>query len=174
MEDILEKILEMVMTYGLETVVIALLVNILTGLVKLPIKALADKLNDYTKVTRFIVFLPIGFGFLLSFLYAKYMVGTFSFNRAFATMWLTASSLSLTFYAIFEKLFPSKKKLLSDCEIKTSETILANIKQLIEEILPKESVETQIGEETVENSEKKLGEKIVLRGKINAESKVKK
>ena len=108
--------------------VIALLVNILTGLVKLPIKALADKLNDYTKVTRFIVFLPIGFGFLLSFLYVKYMVGTFSFNRAFATMWLTASSLSLTFYAIFEKLFPSKKKLLSDCEIKTSETILANIK----------------------------------------------
>jgi Na+-translocating ferredoxin:NAD+ oxidoreductase RnfG subunit len=170
----MEEILQMIITYGLETVVIALLVNILTGLVKMPIKTLANKLNDYTKVTRFIVFMPIGFGFLLSFLYAKYMVGIFSFNREFVTMWLTASSLSLTFYAIFEKIFPSKKKLLSDCEIKTSETILANIKQLIEEILPKESAEAQIEEKTVDNSEKKLGNKIVLRGKINAEAKVKK
>lgn len=62
----MEQILEMVTTYGLETVVIALLVNLLTGLVKMPIKAWANKLKDYTKVKRFIVFLPIGFGFLLS------------------------------------------------------------------------------------------------------------
>ena len=111
----MEQILEMRTNYGMETVLSALLVNVLTGLVKMPIKSLANKLNDYTKVTRFIVFLPIGFGFLLSFLYARFMVGVFNFDRAFITMWLTSSSLSLTFYAIFEKLFPSKKKALCDC-----------------------------------------------------------
>lgn len=33
----MEQILGMITTYGLETVVIALLVNLLTGLVKMPI-----------------------------------------------------------------------------------------------------------------------------------------
>ena len=35
----MEQILEMITTYGLETVLIALLVNVLTGLVKMPIKS---------------------------------------------------------------------------------------------------------------------------------------
>lgn len=120
----MEQILEMIRTYGLETVVIALLVNIFTGIAKMPIKSLASKLKDYTKVTRFIVFLPVLFGFLFSFLYVRLIVGEFNFDREFVTMWLTSSSLSLTFYAILEKLFPSKKKVLSECEIKTSEAIL--------------------------------------------------
>ena len=172
----MEQILEMITTYGLETVLISLLVNVLTGLVKMPIKSLANKLNDYTKVTRFIVFLPIGFGFLLSFLYARFMVGVFNFDRAFITMWLTSSSLSLTFYAIFEKLFPSKKKALSDCEIKTSETILTNIRQLVEQFLPKEDVKGIPNEEVAEIeepvAEKAKDNKIILRGKANAEVNV--
>ena len=68
-ERSMEQILEMIRIYGLETVVIALLVNIFTGIAKMPIKSLASKLKDYTKVTRFIVFLPVLFGFLFSFLY---------------------------------------------------------------------------------------------------------
>lgn len=172
----MEQVLEMITTYGLETVVIALLVNVLTGLVKMPIKSLANKLNDYTKVTRFIVFLPIGFGFLLSFLYARFMVEVFNFDRAFITMWLTSSSLSLTFYAVFEKLFPSKKKILSDCEIKTSEIILTNIRQLVEQFLPKEEVE-ETSDEVVTDIEEAVTEevkdnKIILRGKTNAEINV--
>ena len=167
----MEQILEMVTTYGLETVVIALLVNLLTGLVKMPIKAWANKLKDYTKVTRFIVFLPIGFGFLLSFLYAKFMAGGFKFDQTFVSLWLTSSSLSLMFYAIFEKLFPSKKKALTDCEIKTSESILENIKQLVEKVLPSEKVEEEKNElEKIEvqnevKQEKVVANKIVLRGK---------
>lgn len=174
----MEQILEMITTYGLETVVLALLVNVLTGLVKMPIKSLANKLNDYTKVTRFIVFLPIGFGFLLSFLYARFMIGVFNFDRAFITMWLTSSSLSLTFYAIFEKLFPSRKKALSDCEIKTSETILTNIKQLVEQFLPKDDVKETPNEEVAEIevpvAEEVKDNKIILRGKAHAEVNVEK
>ena len=108
----MEQIIEIISTYSLEVVIIALLTNGLTALVKIPIKYWANKLDNYTKVTRFIVFLPIGFGFLLSFLYAQFLAGGFNFDRAFITMWLTSSSLSLTFYAIFEKMFPSKKKIL--------------------------------------------------------------
>ena len=108
----MEQILELVKDYGLETVVIALLVNVVVGIVKMPIKALAGKLKDYTKVTRFIVFLPIIFGFLFSICYAYFIQQAYSFNKEFVTLWLTSSSLSLTFYAIFEKIFPSKKQKL--------------------------------------------------------------
>jgi len=46
----MEQILEMITTYGLETVAIALIINVLTGFVKMPIKSLANKLKDYTKI----------------------------------------------------------------------------------------------------------------------------
>lgn len=174
----MEQILEMIRTYGLETVVIALLVNIFTGIAKMPIKSLASKLKDYTKVTRFIVFLPVLFGFLFSFLYVRFIVGEFNFDREFVTMWLTSSSLSLTFYAIFEKLFPSKKKVLSECEIKTSEAILESIKRLIEDTLQNDAenhnleqsaeISKSVAEEEVKEN------KIILRGRGNAEVDVKK
>ena len=166
----MEQILEIINTYGLETVVIALAVNICTGLIKMPIKALARKLRDYTKVTRLIVFIPIILGFLFSFCYEKYIQNSYIFDRAFITLWLTSSSLSLTFYAIFEKLFPSKKKLLTESEIKTSETILENIKQLIEGILSKEDeIKTDLKERNNnENTEKIQKNKIILRGNKSA------
>ena len=168
----MKEIFEIITTYGLETVFIALLVNMLTSLVKLPIKFFAKKLNDYTKITRFIVFLPIGFGFLLSFIYARFIVGVFNFDRAFSTMWLTSSSLSLTFYAIFEKLFPSKKKMLSDCEIKTSERILENIKELLEEVSSNETIEDSNRESAKTIKEDLTANKIILRGKTSAEVNV--
>lgn len=174
----MEQILEMIRTYGLETVVIALLVNIFTGIAKIPIKSLASKLKDYTKVTRFIVFFPVLFGFLFSFLYVRFIVGEFNFDREFVTMWLASSSLSLTFYAIFEKMFPSKKKVLSECEIKTSETILESIKRLIEDTLQNDAENHNL-EQSAEISksvaEEKVKEnKIILRGRGNAEVDVKK
>ena len=159
----MEQILEMITTYGLETVAIALIINVLTGFVKMPIKSLANKLKDYTKVTRFIVFLPVGFGFFI------------------VTLWLTSSSLSLTFYAIFEKLFPSKKKIFNESEIKASEKILTDIKQILDETLNKGAVEkgeTVAPEEetsmNTETAEELKENKIILRGKSNAEINVEK
>ena len=174
----MEQILEMITTYGLETVVIAILTNVSTGLAKMPIKSLASKLKDYTRVTRFIVFLPILFGFLFSFVYERFIVGVFNFDREFITMWLTSSSLSLTFYAIFEKIFPSKKKILSDCEIKTSETILENIKQLLEKTLQNDVIKGDLKETSTESKcvteEEVKDNKIILRGRGNANVDIKK
>lgn len=131
----MEEILDIIAKYGLETVIIALVINLATGVVKLPIKAWANKLEDRTKVTRFIVFLPIILGLLITWLYAKFIKGSFVFDTTFTTLWLTASSLSLTFYAIYEKMFPSRKKLLQSNEIKTSEALLEKIKVLIETVV---------------------------------------
>lgn len=174
----MEQILEMITTYGLETVIIAVLINVSTGLAKMPIKSLASKLKDYTRVTRFIVFLPILFGFLFSFVYERFIVGAFNFDREFITMWLTSSSLSLTFCAIFEKIFPSKKKILSDCEIKTSETILENIKQLLEKTLQNDVIKGDLKETSTESKcvagEKVEDNKIILRGRGNANVDIKK
>lgn len=174
----MEQILVFIKTYGLEAVVIALLINILTGLVKMPIKKLASKLEDYTKVTRFVVFFPILIGFGLTVCYQQFIVQSFSFDEKFYSLWLTSSSLSLTIYAILEKMFPSKKKLLSQAEIKTSQSILDAIKSIVGKLLPSEdsdAVEEDAPLELIEesfNKEAPVAEKIVLRGKpsVNVES----
>lgn len=175
----MEQVLQMIADYGLETVLIALLINVLTGLIKLPIKAWTSKLKESTSVTRFIVFLPIALGFLLTFCYEKFIQNTFSFDKAFITLWLTASSLSLTFYAIFEKIFPSKKKLVNEAELKTSERILENISQIFEaaisgkeEKLQGNAFEAASEEEKTEPKQTK--NKIILRGRTNEEVEIKK
>ena len=118
---------------------------------------------------------------MISYLYVKFIKGAFNFDRDFVTLWLTSSSLSLTFYAIFEKLFPSKKKIFNESEIKASEKILTDIKQILDETLNKWSVEkgevaaaekeTSMHTETVEELKEN---KIILRGKSNAEINVEK
>ena len=64
-------------------------------------------------------------------------------------------------------MFPSKKKLLSQCEIRTCEMILENIQQLITEIVPQENITTEDLQQTSEANydEEKQVKKIVLRGK---------
>ena len=105
-----EELLEMIRAYGLETVILALLNNLLTGLVKMPVKRAARKLKDSGAVTRFIVFLPVILGFFLTAGYSLLFRGGFVFDQTFVTQWVTSGSLSLTFYAVFEKMFPGKKR----------------------------------------------------------------
>ncbi len=163
----MEVILETITQYGLETVIIALLINILTGLFKLPIKKLAGKLEDYTKISRFIVFLPIAFGFGLTICYEEFILHTFSFNREFYTLWITSSSLSLTFFAIFEKIFPSKKKMMTASEKKTTEYVLGQIQNFVQSIMTsKESIAKNKKDQDVA-TEKLSESKIVLKGNAN-------
>ena len=58
--------------YGLETVLLALAINLCTALCKLPIKMLARKAKDSVKITRFIVFMPVVLGFILALCYVKW------------------------------------------------------------------------------------------------------
>lgn len=177
------EILKLLTDYGLEAIVIALAINVLTGLVKLPVKGLAKKMEDGTKLTRYLVFLPVLLGFVLTVAYVKIRRGTVGFDKAFVTLWLTSSSLSLTLYAIFEKIFPSKEKILKDYEIEANKNLIEEIKMLTassdgrlekasdeggeSEKEVKQNTETK---EIVPSAETKTTEaKIVLRGKRNDE-----
>lgn len=125
-----EQILKMISTYGVETLVIALAINILTGLFKLPIKALAKKMKNGSNLTRWIVFLPIILGAGLTYGYGYLKTGVWSFNDSEITVWLSASSLSLSIYAILEKMFPSKRKILEEHEIEENKKLIETIKTI--------------------------------------------
>ncbi len=105
-----EQIIELITRYGLETVCLALLINALTAVIKLPVKVLAGKTKNSDRITRFIVFLPFIIGLALTFAYSKWILGSSSPGNEFVTLWLTSSSLSLTIYAVFEKLAPPKNR----------------------------------------------------------------
>lgn len=157
----LKQILEGIMEYGLETVMLALLVNFLTWIIKTPIKKLAKKMEDSTRVTRFIVFLPIALSFAATAGWAALIQGQLDFNRVFVTQWLSCGSLSLSFYAVYEKLFPSSKATALAKEAEAGQKLIKDVKQLTEVILNTQSVET--GETDISASKK---EKIVLQGNL--------
>lgn len=174
-----EKILQLITEYGLEATVIALAINILTGLLKLPIKSWAAKLTDGTKLTRYLVFLPVLIGLVLTVLYVWIAKGGVAIDRTFVTMWISASSLSMTFYAFWEKLFPTKERILKEYEIEENKKLLEKIKTMAEEKFGTETNEEIVAEtekeeamvaSTSEMSEARAGQKIVLRGNTNAKT----
>ncbi len=149
------EVLNLIAKYGLEAALLAIAINVLTGLIKLPVKAWAKKLEDGTKLTRYLVFLPVALGFVLTVVYVKIRFGEVAFDKGFMTLWLTASSLSLTLYAVFEKMFPAKEKVLKDYEIEANEKLLEEIRKL-----------AGMTAEKPEEEKKEL-KKIVLGGKRN-------
>ena len=77
-----EKIVSLITDYGLEAVVLGLAINVLTGLIKLPIKAFAKKLEDGSKLTRYLVFLPVILGFCLTLGYTAAIKGEIDITRS--------------------------------------------------------------------------------------------
>ena len=113
----------------MEALMMGLSINVLTGILKLPLKAWAKKLTDGSKATRYIVFLPIVIGFALTAAYIKLRTGHMALDKAFTTLWLSSSSLSLTLYAIYEKMFPGKEKILKEYEIEENKKLIETIKK---------------------------------------------
>ena len=153
-------IMELVQDYGLDSVLIAAAVCILTGLIKMPIKSLAAKTKDPSKYTKYITFLPLLLGFGVTVLYEYIMTHSVVFTGEFITLWLTSSSLSLAIYAFIEKFIPSRKKIMSavtDMEtsvhydkvnkpgISNLMTIYASIKNVTIEDVEKEFVGANYG-----------------------------
>lgn len=149
-----EIIIELIIKYGLEIVLIALTINLLTTIIKYPIKLLAKKTNDSCKITRLIVFFPILIGYVICYLYVKYTTNNFVFNNEFARLWLTTSSLSITFYAVFEKMIFTKNKVLTNDDLNLVKESLNNLEKILKEITPSINEDKQIN-------------KLILRGKKN-------
>lgn len=159
-----EQILQLIVDYGLEATVIALAINILTGLLKLPIKAWASKMQDGTQLTKYLVFLPIILGFVLTMGYLWLISGTVNLNYTFITMWLSASSLSLSLYAVWEKLFPSKKKILEKNEVEQNFKLIEEIRALMKEKEHVESLQSQKRTDAIPEYTKEHRAKIILKG----------
>ena len=104
---------ELVQNYGLDSVLIAAAVCILTGLVKMPIKSLAAKTKDSSKYTKYITFLPLLLGFGVTALYDYILTRSVSFAGVLITLLLTSSCLSLALFALIEKFIRSMIKLFS-------------------------------------------------------------
>ena len=102
------SIINAVINYGFETVAIAFIINILTTVIKIPVKKYAEKLDDGgVTLKKYITFLPIVLGCILAVIYTYIFVSkTDIFTEEFMVLWLTSSSLSLALYAVFEKFFP--------------------------------------------------------------------
>ena len=152
----MEELAIILQRYGLETVLLALVINLCTALCKIPVKLLARKAKNSADITRFIVFMPIVLGFALTLCYVKLCDRQIVFDNTFMRLWLTASSLSLTFYAVAEKIFVIKRK---------PEDITATqaSKDLIDAIA--ESVQAnETDENSVSTMENQVSQKIVLRG----------
>ena len=125
----MDELFNLITAYGLETILLALTINIITGFVKLPIKLIASKTKNKNKITRFIVFLPIVLGFLITYLYSMYFLDTKLLNEEFLTLWITSTSFSLTFYAIFEKFIPTSSD--TDIELKINEKLVMLLQELL-------------------------------------------
>ena len=127
------KLIALLSDDGWITAIAALATVILTGIIKLPLKKLAEKFTCAKKITRFIVFLPLVTGFGMTTLINFLLTGQSHFDAQFFMKWLSAVSLSLAIYAFWEKFVPSEKKFLTETEIQANKEAVEKIKESLEE-----------------------------------------
>ncbi|MDE6104963.1 MAG: hypothetical protein K2G38_04710 [Clostridia bacterium] len=123
---------KMAAEYGLDTLLIAAIIVVFTGVVKIPIKRLAQKTKSGKKFTKFITLIPIVSGFGITALVSFVLTHEVKLGQAFIRQWLAAVSLSLAIYAFWEKFAPSKKAALLGKELEESKSILDRIKSVFE------------------------------------------
>lgn len=105
----METIEEMIANYGINNFVLALLIIITTGFAKIPLKLITAKWqNKGINLNKYIVLLPILFGIGYAALYTYLFCGT-AWSEDTLSIALTSTTLSLSIYAITEKLFEKKK-----------------------------------------------------------------
>ncbi len=129
----MDKLIALLSDDGGITAIAALATVILTGIIKLPLKKLAEKFTCAKKITRFIVFLPLVTGFGMTTLINFLLTGQSHFDAQFFMKWLSAVSLSLAIYAFWEKFVPSEKKFLTETGIQANKEAVEKIKESLEE-----------------------------------------
>ncbi len=128
----MEKVMHLFMQFRLDVVLCALLTTILTGILKLPLKKLAEKSADSKRYTKYVTLFPIILGFGVAVLYTYVEQNSIAFERLFYVRWLSSVSLSLAIYAFWEKFIPSKKKILTEAEISANRATINEIKSLLQ------------------------------------------
>ena len=163
----MNDLINLITAVGFEIPIIAIATVLLTGLIKQPIKRLAGKAKNPTKITRFITLLPVILGFGLTVLSMFIYTGKVGFTNTFFNKWLSSVSLSLAIYAFWEKFVPSEKKILSEAELKANKEAVDKLRsELVDKVNHSEVKVTQNSEQTEvdKNTEHK---KIILSNNKN-------
>lgn len=160
------EIIDFVTMYGLAPLAVAAMIAAVTGLIKMPLKALAGKLKNGQKLTRFIVLLPLAVGFGLTALWVYLSAGKVEFTKEFYSLWLSSVSASLAIYAVWEKFVPSEKRILSQTEIDANRRIAEILKdKLVKDDAPAQELAEASGQK--ESGEGEAAKKIILTNNKN-------
>lgn len=135
----MEEILKQIAINGLPMVFLGIVNNLLTTLIKWPIKRIMKKSNHSFKYTRYITFLPVILGLLIAFAYVYLKQNTFSFNTLVLNAWIKNATISLSLYAFEEKFLMSNAQMLTKDEIEENKKVLQTIKDEYEKKLSLES-----------------------------------
>ena len=100
----MDEILRIIERYGADTCILAILINLSTGLAKIPLKRLSAKKGLGNRLNKYITLIPPVFGILYAGLYQWLAAGRFWTDNT-ATLAAASASLSLAVYAILEKFF---------------------------------------------------------------------
>lgn len=180
-----EQILSILSSYGADVIMLALLINFITGIIKIPIKSYADKKG--VNVGKYLTLVPILLGFGFAFLYQYLACGWGNITaEAVFSKGVSCASLSLALYAVFEKFFPKNSR---DKENGGVENAEESVKKEKEQEIEKETNSSTIDGTTTkeeprkeeeldgaptEEQSKKVLKKIILRGISNEQAGVEK
>ncbi len=156
----MQTVLNFITNYGLETVILAVAVNLLTAIIKIPIKKVAN-LGGVKKYTGFIVFIPIILSFILAVTFESFKNQTFTLNEAVLTTTINVASLSLAIYAVIEKVIPKNYVYMTKEELAENSAVIQKLKRSIEAETEQSSsiINEEINKETTT-----ANEVIVLKG----------
>ena len=113
----------------IKSLFLAVLICIFTAIVKQPIKILASKMANGQAITKYITFLPIILSFGGTVALQGILCGEIIWDDELYSLWLQSAGFSLAIYAFLEKFVPSKKKILSEEELKQNLALLEELKQ---------------------------------------------
>lgn len=118
----MEEVIGIVTSYGMDTILIALSINIATNLLKVPIKKISAKLEPKgMNVKKYITLLPLILGIIFASLATGLFIDKGNFwNEKTSVLAVSSGSLSLALYAIFEKFMKSSKQ---DNQLYTAEDL---------------------------------------------------
>ena len=105
----MEELIHFFTKGGVVSAVMAVVIVLLTAVIKQPIKLLAQKRVLPAKVTRFIPMIPIAMGAALTALVLWIKNGSVQFGDEYFELWMCSSGLSIALYSCYANFRDSGK-----------------------------------------------------------------
>ena len=132
----MEELIEFFSRGGVLSIVLAILIVILTALIKIPIKKMAERQALPAKVTRYIPFIPVVLGGIFSALITWFKTG--ALGEQYYELWLCSTGASIALYSIFVNFRDSGKLEFSDLlkqqDVSMNDAKNSELKELTEKI----------------------------------------